>query len=358
MTDDKIFEEYLEKKEQGISGFFKNPKSWVILVCVVVAIILLVVFLKTLSEGMSSQEVKNSIQIAWHDTKWVDKEVTPQEVKIVPTISLKIKNVGERPLQYMDIEAVFEFIETGLVHSDGMARVLTKEPLMPGETSEEIFIKSLYGYSATSRAAFMQNKAEWKPMQVKIYARAKGSGLVRVGDVYPVKQVIEGYDETLKPGDQMPDDYADEVTRELAHSIRIVEQDSLWVDKPAVGKQVIIVPAITIEIKNVGSKPLHQLYFQGVFKFEDTKEILSEGLTPALGSPLGPGETSKPIEIKADFGYAGESKQALADAFFKSPEQRWRRLKVHIYARSKDSQNALLGIFPIKAKIQGVKLIN
>jgi hypothetical protein len=353
MTGDNIFEEYLEEKQGGIFGFPKKGKTWIIIISMIAAVILIAIFFKSLSESMGSEEVKNSVKIAWYDTLWVDKEVTPQEIKIVPAIKVKIKNVGKRPLQYMDIEAVFEFVESGTVHSDGMARVLTRETLMPGEISEEILIKSLYGYSASSRAAFMQNKEEWKEMQVKLFLRAKGSGLVRVGDLYPVKQVIEGFDETVQTEDQIPRDYQDEATRELAYSIRIIEQDSLWVDKMATTKQVIIVPSITVEIKNVGEKPLQYLYFKGVFKYGDTGEVMSEGITAALKDPLAPGATCEPIEIKSDFGYSASSKEA----FFKGAQQRWKLLKVDLYAKSKESQYALLGIFPIKQKIQGVKVI-
>jgi hypothetical protein len=352
MSNDKLFEEYLEKEKSGFSGFFKNPKSWVLLVSILVAIILLAYFFKTvILEGMTAEEVKNSIEIVWYDTMWVDKKVTPQEVKIVPSISLKIKNVGKRTLQYVDIEAIFEFQESGAVFDDGIARFL-EEPLEPGEISERIFIKSSYGYSASSRAAFLKNKEKWKKMQAKVFARAKGSGLVRIGDIYPVKQEIEGYEDELKLKEEKQGDYQNEHTRQLAYSIRIVEQDSMWVEKVAAAKEVVIVPSITFEVKNVGKEPLQYIYFRGVFKYEDTGEIMSEGLAPALQDELQPGETSDPIQVKADFGYAASSKEA----FFKNPGK-WKKLKVDVFAKSKESDYALLGIYPIKQKIQGVKVI-
>jgi hypothetical protein len=353
MTGDQLFKEYLEKEEGGGPGFFKKPRTWVTLVSAVVGIILAVLIYRSITSGMTGEEVINSVAIAWHDTTWMDKEVTPQEVKIVPAIRLKIKNVGQRPLKYMDLEAVFRLVESGDLHGDGMARLFSKKSLLPGETSEEILIKSLYGYSAKSRASFFQNKAEWKKMQAKLYARANGSNLVPIGDVYPIKQVIEGYDETLPSANELPGDYPDEATRELAHSLRIVEQDSLWVDKLATAEQIIVVPTLTFAIKNMGQSPQHELYFKGVFKYEDTGEVLSEGLTPAFKTPLAPGQTSEPITIKADFGYTATSKEA----FFKGDQQRWRFLKMNLYTKSKESNWALLGIFPIKAKIQGVNVV-
>lgn len=352
MSDNNLFAEHLKKKDEGLSGFLKNPKSWIILVSVVVGTILAAFFyISVILGGMSGEEVKNSIEIVWHDSKWVDKEVTPQEVKIIPTISLKIKNIGQRPLQYMDIEAVFEFEETGAVFSDGMVRIL-KEPLQPGEISEEILIKSLYGYAGSSRSAFMGNKKEWKKVQAKIYARSKGSGLVRIGKLYPIKQEIEGYKDP-ETEDSSKKEYQNENTRELAHSIQVVDHDSMWVDKIVTAGEVIIVPSITVDVKNVGQKPLQYIYFKGVFKYEDTGEILSEGLTPGLKKPLAPGETAVEIQIKADFGYAASSKEA-----FIRNNQKWKRLKVNLYAKSKESDYALLAIYPIKQKIQGVKVIH
>lgn len=354
MTGDNIFKEYLEKEESSVSNLIKKPKFWVFLVSFVMAIILGIFYLKSVRESMSAKEVADSVEIAWHETTWVDKEVTPQEVKIVPAIRFKIKNVGKRSLAYMDIEAVFHFVESGSIHSDGMARILTENPLLPGEISEEIYIRSLYGYSATSRSAFLKNKQEWKKMEVKLFARAKGSGLIQIGDVYPIKQVIEGFNGSIPAGEELPEDYADETTRQLARSIRITQQDSLWVDKLFTEKEVIIVPSISLTIKNVGTSNLQYLYFKGVFKFADTGEILSEGITPALKKSLSPGESSDSIEIKGEYGFSASSKHD----FYQQSQQRWKFLKVNLYAKSKESDYALLGIFPVKAKIQGVNVIN
>ena len=48
----------------------------------------------------------------------------------------------------------------------------------------------------------------------RVLARAKGSGLVRVGDIYPIKQEIEGLDQETE--EKKIEDYSDETTRQLA----------------------------------------------------------------------------------------------------------------------------------------------
>ncbi len=195
MNQENLFEEYLGDEDPGgAARFFKTPRGLLTLFSILLGIVVTVIFINTVIFGtMSAEEVRESIDITWHETHWVDKQITPQETKIVPSIRLKIRNSGKRPLQYLDIQAVFVFEETGDTLGDGMIR-LFKEPLQPGETSPEISIKSLFGYSASSKAKFIQNKKEWKKVQAKLFARAKGSSLVRIGEIIPVKQEIEGYD--------------------------------------------------------------------------------------------------------------------------------------------------------------------
>lgn len=349
MSENQLFEEYMDEKKPG---FLKTPKGWMILVVSVMAVILAILFYKTaVLDVMSAEELKSSVQLLDIDTEWVDKESTPQEIKIVPSIRLKVKNIGQRELQYMDINAVFITEEDGKTFSEGFVN-LFKEPLNPGKTSGEIIIRADYGYSASSKAAFMQNKTEWKKMQVKLFTRAKGSSLVRIGEIIPVKQVIAGYDESAAP-EEKPTEYSDEATKKLAHSLQVVNQDSLWVDKKApTNMEVIIVPSITFEIKNMGDTPLEDLVFRGEFRYDDTGEVLSEGLATGLKTGLEPGQTSKSINIKAEFGYSASSKEA----FFKN-NQKWKRLKVRVYVKGSGTQYALLGTYPIKQKIQGVKVV-
>ena len=231
MSEEKLFEEYMEEKPTGFSAFLKSPKGWLTAFGVILGLVLAIFFYKSaVLDVMGKEEVKESVHLIVQDSRWYEKEVTPQEIKIVPAVTLKIKNTGKRALQYMDINIVYVFEETGNSFGDGMARILVK-PLEPGETTEEILVKSTFGYSATSKEAFMKNKKEWKKAQAKIFVRAKGSALVRIGDIIPVKQEIFGYNPKENNVDEKPEEYTDLPTKELAHGIRIVKQTSQWYDK-------------------------------------------------------------------------------------------------------------------------------
>ena len=354
-----IFKEYLNE-EKGFSHFIKQPKSWMIMFCVVVGIILLGVFIKTvIMDTMTPEEVTKSIEVVWQDTKWLDKDVTPNEVTVVPSIRFKVKNVGPKPLEYVNFEGVFRIEETDKELGSGGALEF-KDGLEPGEESGEIFIKSNFGYAGSSKANILKNK-EWKQVRVTLYARTKGSGPAVIGEIYTIKKVIDGLTVTADASDVSDARAEGEKTElqeksfeKIGKSLQIFEQDSVWVERSRVltTKKVTIVPSITLRVKNVGGEPMQDVIFKGEFLFEDTGQKLSEGTATALKKALAPGEISKDISIQSDLGYDGKSKAA----FVRNPQD-WRRMKVKIFAKQRDYEYVLLGIYPIQQKVEGIKVV-
>jgi len=181
-----LFKEITQKVE-----FYKQPKFWASLITIVIGLILILVFYKTvIKETMSDQEVAKSIQIVWHDSLWVDKKSKPDEAIIVPSFTFKIKNTGSRPLQHVNFNCIFIFEESGENLTDGYVTAV-KEPLLPGQISEEIYVKGFFGYTASSKPAFVKNMANWKNIKVKIYGKTKNSGQVLLG-IFPISKKIAG----------------------------------------------------------------------------------------------------------------------------------------------------------------------
>lgn len=171
--------------------FYRNTKFWASVLLVIVGLGLILLFYKTvIQDTMTDKEVAESIQIVWHDSIWVDKKVRPDEATIVPSFTFKIKNTGRRPLQYVGFNCIFLFEESGENLTDGYVEAV-KQPLPPGQVSDEIFVKGFFGYRATSKPAFIKNMATWKAVKVKVYAKSKNSGQVLLGS-FPIEKKIEG----------------------------------------------------------------------------------------------------------------------------------------------------------------------
>ncbi len=350
---DTIFEEYTQQPG-GIDHFLKQPKSWLIIFSIITAIVLVWYFYKSvILDSWNAEEVKKSIEIVWNDTKWVEKDVTPYDVKIVPTISFKIKNVGNRPLRYVNFEGVFEFEETGKVHTDGAAQAFKDEELAPGDVSGEIYIRAFFGYSAKSKDAFLRNRENWKKLRAKIFARTMGSPSVQLGGLFPIKQEIEGVNATAQ-GTTQPAASEDQIKsfQKVGKALQIVNYDSLWIDRARLKGKAVIVPSFTFQVKNVGPEALKDIVFKGEFLFEDTGEKLSMGTAEALKEPLPPGNTGKDITLTSGLGYEASSKEA-----FVHNNRTWRKVKVQVFAKHKDFQYVLLGTYPIRQEIEGVKVV-
>ncbi|HLP44342.1 MAG TPA: hypothetical protein VK469_00240 [Candidatus Kapabacteria bacterium] len=340
--NETIFKDYMGEKK-SFSYFIRQPKSWLLLFSIALAIVLAVVFYKSvILDTMTAKEVAASIEVVWHDTKWVEKESTANEVKVVPSVTFKIKNTGKRPLEYVNLEGVFEIEESGKILSDGAAQAFGDKPLQPGEVSDNILIKAFFGYSGRSKAGIMENK-EWKQIRVKLFARTKGSSPVVIGETYPIKKEIEGLTEKV---------VRNESFEKFGKALRIVSQETIWVDRVKSAKKSIIVPSINFQVKNVGNEPIRDVIFKGEFIFQDNNEKLSEGIIEALKNPLAPGATGDVISLRSELGYEATSKEA----FVKNP-QNWRKVDVKIFAKQKDFEYVLLGTYPIRQEVEGVQVI-
>jgi len=187
MDENKVlFKEITQK-----TPFYKQAKFWASAITVTVGFILILVFYKTvIQDTMSEAEVAKSIQVVWHDSLWVDKKGKPDEAIIVPSFTFKIKNTGTRPLQHVNFNCIFIFADSGENLTDGYVTAI-KDPLAPGQTSAEIYVQGFFGYSASSKPAFVKNMANWKEIKVKIYGKTKNSGQVLLG-VFPIAKKIAG----------------------------------------------------------------------------------------------------------------------------------------------------------------------
>jgi len=168
-------------------------KRWAfILVIIVAAIILAYIFEKTgLWRTVSPDELKNSIEIIDVETKWVKKYYQPWPAKLilVPAISFRVKNISDKPLRYINFNANFRFKDDYENLGDCFLAAIRNDPVLPGETSDVITLKSNYGVEGKTKESFEKNPY-WKTVFVKLFAQSKGSQYVLLGE-WEVSKKIE-----------------------------------------------------------------------------------------------------------------------------------------------------------------------
>ena len=155
-------------------------------------------------KSMSSEELKGSIEILDYSSAWVSKfyQPWPERLKLVPQITFRVRNVGSRPLSYVNFNAVFNFKGDPENFGDAFMAAIRGKAVPPGEASPVITLRSNLGVEGKNLAGIRDNPG-WKQAEVRLFASSKGSSPVLLG-VYDVSRDID-FKEPEPVGDRAPE---------------------------------------------------------------------------------------------------------------------------------------------------------
>jgi len=98
---------------------------------------------------------------------------------------------------------------------------------------------------------------------------------------------------------------------DLAKGLEVLEVSTGWHDDGVVGGQNKLVPRIDFKLKNVSDQPLVALQINCVFRRVNETDELGSGFLPVTRSDqLQPGETTRVLSVKSNFGYTGAEPRA------------------------------------------------
>jgi hypothetical protein len=140
---------------------------------------------------MSSEELKSSIEVLDYTSTWVMKyyQPWPPRLLLVPQISFRIKNIGTKPLSYVNFNVVYQFKGDPENFGDAFRASIRGKAVPPGETSDLIVLKSNLGVEGKNLAGIRDNP-QWKQAFARLFAISKGSHPVLLG-VYDVSRDID-----------------------------------------------------------------------------------------------------------------------------------------------------------------------
>lgn len=150
----------------------------------IIALIMAFVFTKTgLMSTLTPEELEASFEVMDVETKWVDKyyQPWPPKLTLVPVISFRIKNLTDKPMKYVNFNAIFRLKDEYENSGDAFLAAIRNIPVEPGEKSDIILLKSNYGVEGKSLASF-ENNPYWKLVTVQLFAQSKGSQFITLGE--------------------------------------------------------------------------------------------------------------------------------------------------------------------------------
>ncbi len=168
-------------------------KRWMFLLVVVVVAALVVFILYKVGavQTMTAEELNEAIEIVDVKTKWVEKYYQPWPPKLilVPAISFRVKNLTDKPLNYINFNANFRFKADYENLGDAFLAAIRKNPIPAESLSEVITLKSNYGVEGKTKDSFKDNP-HWRIVIVKLFASSRGSQFTPIGE-YEVSKKID-----------------------------------------------------------------------------------------------------------------------------------------------------------------------
>ena len=141
--------------------------------------------------GCRSREVEKDLTITDVHTGWYDVGIVNGQNKLVPSISLKLKNVSPEQIARVQINAVFKRLDGENKEWDAhFVRGIGPDGLPPGGKGEELVLRSERGYTGDqSRLQMLQNK-EFIDAKVEIFGKHGSRLWVKLGEFKIDRQLL------------------------------------------------------------------------------------------------------------------------------------------------------------------------
>lgn len=111
--------------------------------------------------------------------------------KIVPTISLRLKNRSNATVESVQMMAKFNVIgDTEELGSAPFVRAIDADGLAPGQTGSPIVMKTNLGYTSEAPRAEMFTHSLFKDVKVELYGKYKAQTFQKLGEFKIARQLL------------------------------------------------------------------------------------------------------------------------------------------------------------------------
>jgi hypothetical protein len=137
-----------------------------------------------------SVDLTKGLQVTIVDTGWYDAGIVNGQNKLVPSVSFTLKNVSDRKLSTLQINAIFRRVTENDEWGSGFLTAAGSEGLAPGAASPTLTVKSPLGYTGSdqSRQEMLQNK-HFVDAKVELFAKYGSTQWTRLGS-YPIQRQL------------------------------------------------------------------------------------------------------------------------------------------------------------------------
>ena len=136
-----------------------------------------------------SVDLTKGLQILDVSTGWYDAGIADGQNKLVPFVSFKLKNVSERKLVTLQVNALFRRLGEKDEWGSGFLTAAGSDGPAPGATTAALSIKSQLGYKGPEPRQEMLRNTKFVDAKVELSAKYGSTQWARIGE-YPVARQL------------------------------------------------------------------------------------------------------------------------------------------------------------------------
>jgi hypothetical protein len=133
----------------------------------------------------SSQDISKMLAVTDVKTGWFDAGIENGMNKLVPTLTIRLKNVSQEKVALVQLNAVIRRVGETEEWGGAYTRAIGSPGLDPGQSTPPIVLRSNLGYTGIEPRNVMFQNHLFVDARIQLFAKYGGTGWVRLGE-YPV----------------------------------------------------------------------------------------------------------------------------------------------------------------------------
>jgi hypothetical protein len=136
-------------------------------------------------------DIEKAVQVDVATSGWRVAGVVDGKNKIVPSVSLTLKNVSSQTLTALQTNAVFRLASTNAEIGTDFRPVSNSGGLPAAASTGKITLKAAIGYTGTDPVDELLNNSKFSDAKVEVFVKAGSGQWTRVGE-YPIARQLTG----------------------------------------------------------------------------------------------------------------------------------------------------------------------
>jgi hypothetical protein len=122
-------------------------------------------------------------------TGWFDAGIENGKNKLVPSVSLRLRNKADVPIRSVQINAIFRRVGEQEMWGEHFSWAVEREPLAPGATTVPIVLRSALGYTGEQPRLQLLQHSQFVDAKVELFLKQGSRTWAKLVE-YPVDRTL------------------------------------------------------------------------------------------------------------------------------------------------------------------------